>query len=105
MKVSYNWGLDKVVIQRKKWQNVSQIKYAQFTWEQLRNQRIHKSREREKKIDKRKREVEQEREVVLCGMCWQKLSGHDFTDSGSERTNYSLGKTEKAGELEGSRRL
>lgn len=67
---------------------------------------MHKSRERETKIDKRRqREVEQEREVVVCGMCLRKLSGHDFTDSGSERTNYSLGKTEKAGELEGSRRL
>jgi len=67
---------------------------------------MHKSRERETKIDKRKTErSEQEREVVVCGMCLWKFSGHVFTDSGSERTNYSLGKTEKAGELEGSRRL
>jgi len=104
--VSYNWGPDKVVIQRKKWQNVSQN--VQFTWEQLRNKRIHKSREREretKKDKRRQRDVEQKRKVVVCGMCLWKVSGHDYTDSGSERTNYSLGKTEKAGELKGSRRL
>ena len=62
-------------------------------------------KESQKQIKERQREVEQEREVVVCGMCLRKFSGHDFTDSGSERTNYSLGKTEKAGELEGSRRL
>lgn len=62
-------------------------------------------KERQKQTKERQREVEQEREVVVCGMCLRKFSGHVFTDSGSKRTNYSLGKTEKAGELEGSRRL